>query len=61
MREGMNPKSRKRAELLKMCLEKGMSLDTISEIVRPMREKTDEEKELMAEEILNRISSAPTP
>ena len=46
----------KRNQLLKMCMEKGMSLDTISEIVRPMREKTDEEKENLAEQILNRIS-----
>ena len=56
MREGMNPKSRKRAELLKTCLEKGMSNDMILNLVAPMRGKTDEEKEILAEQILNRIS-----
>ena len=51
----------KRNQLLKTCMEKGMSNDTIMNLVAPMRGKADEEKEIMAEQILNRISKEQTP
>ena len=58
--ETRNP-YQKRNQLLKFCLEKGMSNDMIMNLVAPMRGKTDEEKEIMAEQILNRISKEQTP
>ena len=41
-------------------MEKGMSNDMILDLVAPMRGKTDEEKEILAEQILNRIGKEET-
>lgn len=41
-----------RGTLLETCREKNISLDMIAKIVRPMRGKTPEEKEAIAEKIL---------
>ena len=42
------------------CMEKGMSNDMILDLVAPMRGKTDEKKEILAEQILNRIGKEET-
>lgn len=57
MQKGIRPGTEKRCELLKICLEKGMSNDTISQIVGPMREKTESEKEQIAEAALKKLLS----
>ena len=58
-KETKNP-SEKRNLLLMACMEKGMSNDMILDLVAPMRGKTDEEKEILAEQILNRIGKEET-
>ena len=57
MQEGIRPGTEKRCELLKICLEKGMSNSMISKIVEPMRGKTEEEKEQIAEKALKELQS----
>lgn len=52
MREVLSEKYEKRNRLLKLCMEKGMSNSMISELVEPMKGKTDEEKEVIAAQIL---------
>ena len=64
MQEEFSPDFKMRGKLLKLCMDRGMSLSTISKIVQPMKGKTDEEKEVIAAQILKEkfnINSAPTP
>lgn len=46
-----------RGRLLEMCREMNMSLDTIAKTVRPMRGKTPEEKEQIAAQIIQELTS----
>ena len=46
---------RMRTELLKTCLEKGMSCSMIADLTNPLRGKTEEEKEKLAAELLETV------
>lgn len=52
MESMMRPDTSKRDKLLKALIGRGMSNDVLSEIVRSMAGKTQEEKEVIAEEIM---------
>ena len=52
MREISSEKYKNRNCLLKLCLEHGISNSKISELVEPMRGKSDEEKEIIASQII---------
>ena len=56
MNKGIRPGTEKRCEMVKCFLEKGMSSIEISQYTRQMRGKTEEEKERIAERIINAIS-----
>ena len=58
MQKGFNPKNEKRSTLLKLCLEKGISLDTQLKIIEPMRGKTDAEKEKIAEQLILEVQNS---
>ena len=46
-----------RDKMLKMFLDRGTSLEELSEIVRPMRDMTQEEKETYAAKILRQYET----
>lgn len=52
MENTARPDTKNRDKLLKTLIGQGMSNDTLSEIVLSMREKTQEEKEQIAEQIM---------
>ena len=61
MQKEFSPDFKMRGTLLKLCTEKGMSNSMILQIVAPMKGKTNEEKEIIAAQILKEkfnISSA---
>ena len=58
MKPGVRPGTEKRNELLKLSMEKGISLSTLEEMVLPMEGKPDEEKERIAEELLKQLQDA---
>lgn len=55
-----NPRSRMRIELLSKCTEMGLSSHTEAEITECMDGKTDEEKENLAVQLLEIISTSST-
>ena len=55
-----NPRSKKRCELLSKCSEMGLSSHTEAEMTECMDGKTDEEKEKLAEQLLEIISTSTT-
>lgn len=55
MPKRMNRGTEKRNQLLKFCLDHDIPYSKISEMVEPMRDKTDEEKEQIAEELLKEL------
>ena len=48
-----------RGRLLELCMEMGMSSGTTLKTVRPMDGKTPEEKEQIAEQIIQELTSNP--
>ena len=57
MKQGTRPGTEMRCELLKICMEMGMSASSISKITKPMRGKTDEEKEHIAQKLITELKS----
>lgn len=57
MKKEMDPSLKNRNALLRKCLELGMSTSSIHELVHPMHDKTDEEKEQMAAELLAQLEA----
>ncbi len=55
-----NPKSKMRCELLSKCSEKGLSSHTEAEITECMDGKTESEKEKLAVQLLEIISTSST-
>ena len=55
-----NPRSVKRCKLMKICRDMDISMPTQLKLVSPMREKSDEEKELIAEKLLKIVESSQT-
>ena len=55
MKEKFSPKYQHRNRLLKWCMDNGLSNSEILQLVEPMRGKTDEKKEQMAERILREL------
>ncbi|MBR4578520.1 MAG: hypothetical protein IKO22_02775 [Oscillospiraceae bacterium] len=51
----------KRGELLKLCSEKGLSPSQIVGIVEPMRGKTNSEKEALAAQLIEQLSTGKAP
>ena len=45
----------KRNALLRLCMDKGMSANTVARMVEPMAGKTNEEKERIAEMLTKQI------
>lgn len=52
MQKEYSPDFKMRGKLLELCMQKGMPLEMISRLVKPMDGKTPEEKEAIAEKIL---------
>ena len=55
MKKGIRPNTENRYKLSEYCREKGMSANAFRQIIEPMRGKTDEEKEQISKEILQKI------
>ena len=55
-----NPRSAKRCKLMKICRDMDISMPTQLKLVSPMREKSDKEKELIAEKLLKIVESSQT-
>lgn len=55
MKKGLQPNTKDRYKLSKYCREKGMSASTFRQLIEPMRGKTDEEKEKIAENLLQSV------
>jgi hypothetical protein len=55
-----NPRSRMRCKLLDKCSEIGLSSHTVAEMTVCMDGKTEEEKEILAEQLLEIISTSTT-
>ena len=57
MKQGIPENSMQRMKLLETCMEMGMSASSISKITKPMRGKTDEEKEHIAQKLITELKS----
>ena len=57
MQKASNNKYEKRNQLLKFCMDKGMPHAMILKTVRPMEGKTPEEKEKIAERLIQKLQS----
>ena len=55
MKQKLPEKYKFRSQLLKVSLEYGLSATTLDRMVKPMRGKTEEEKEQMAKELIESI------
>ena len=60
MMKNENPQSRMRCALSQMLTKKGVSMYTQAEITVCMCEKTDEEKEKLAEQLIEIVSTSKT-
>lgn len=58
MLEGIRPGTEKRCEMLRLYLEKGISQSTFRELILPMEGKSEEEKEKIAEEIIQKLTNS---
>lgn len=58
MLEGIRPGTEKRCEMLRMFLEMGISQSIIGELTSPMRGKSEEEKEKIAEEVIQKLTNS---
>lgn len=58
MLEGIRPGTENRCEMLRLFLEMGMSQSIIGELTSPMRGKSEEEKEKIAEEIIQKLTNS---
>lgn len=57
MRKGIDPERKQRYNLLKICMEKHISPNTVAEITTPMVGKPEEEKERIAAELIFKIQA----
>ena len=55
-----NPRSRLRCALCQMFTDKGVSIHTQAEMTECMADKADEEKERLAEQLMEIISTSTT-
>ena len=55
-----NPRSKMRCKLLSKCSEKGLSCRTEADITECMLGKTDEEKEKLAEKLIEIVLTSKT-
>ena len=55
IKKGIRPGTEKRCELLQLFLDKGMSANAIWKYVKQMRGKSEEEKERIAEQIIQKL------
>ena len=55
-----NPRSKMRHELFKVCTEKGISLRIMADMTDCMFEKPDEEKEALAEKLIEIVLTSKT-
>ena len=58
MIEGIRPGTEMRCEMLRIFLEMKMSPSMIGEYVSPMEGKSEEEKEKIAEEIIQKLTNS---
>ena len=58
LKKGTEPGTEKRYTLLKWLLDNHIALSTMEKLLIPMENKTDPEKEQIAEEILNKLQTA---
>lgn len=58
LKKGMRPGTEKRCALLHWLSEMNIASSTMAKILAPMENKTDPEKEQIAEEILNKLQNA---
>lgn len=58
MPEGIRPGTENRCEMLRLYLEKGISQSTFRELILPMEGKNEEEKEKIAEEIIQKLTNS---
>ncbi len=65
MQKGIRPGTERRCKMLRILLDKGMSPNMIGKYTCRMRGKSEEEKEQIAEQIIqeltNNTNSEPTP
>ena len=57
MKKGVRPGTENRTALLQWLLDRKTSLDDMSTIIHPLAGKSDEEKELIAAQILKDLKS----